>query len=443
VGPLPDFTVKQWTISRVVEKQVCAAAVSRTTEGMDIEIRPVTAEQWAEFARVMGIVFGESHSDEEIADHERGFEYDRSMAAFDGDRIVGTGGADSLELTLPGLTSIPVGGLTAISVLPTHRRRGILRAMILRHFEDVEARGEPVSALGASESVIYGRFGYGMATMFADYEIDPRHGAFLPGVAAGPGRLRMLEPEEAAKVVPAFYERYHRGQPGEVSRKPAWWDRHVRDPEWARDGFSRRVDVVYESEPGRVDGWVSYRTQERWPDGFPGNMAKVRMLVGLTPEADAALWRYLLDLDLVATVRLQDRPVDEPARWRLADPRRLRTTHIGDQLWVRLLDLPAALRARRYAADGELVLEVTDALRPRNQGRWRLQGGPDGAACEPTGAEPDLALDVATLGAAYLGGPRLSVLARAGRVAELTPGALGRGDQMLVSEPSPLCTTHF
>jgi predicted acetyltransferase len=142
-------------------------------------------------------------------------------------------------------------------------------------------------------------------------------------------------------------------------------------------------------------------------------------------------------------VRLQDRPVDEPARWRLADPRRLRTTHIGDQLWVRLLDLPAALRARRYAADGELVLEVTDALRPRNQGRWRLQGGPDGAACEPTGAEPDLALDVATLGAAYLGGPRLSVLARAGRVAELTPGALGRGDQMLVSEPSPLCTTHF
>ncbi len=410
---------------------------------MDIEIGPVAAEQWAEFTRVMGIVFGETAGDEEIADHQRGFEFDRSMAAFDGDRIVGTGGADSLELTLPGLTSIPVGGLTAISVLPTHRRRGILRAMILRHFEDVEARGEPVSALGASESVIYGRFGYGMATMFADYEIDPRHGAFLPGVAPGSGRLRMLEPEEAAKVVPHFYERYHHGQPGEVSRKPAWWERYVRDPEWGRDGFSRHVDVVYESEPGRVDGWVSYRVQERWPEGMPGNVAKVRMLVGLTPEADAALWRYCLDLDLVGTVRLQDRPVDEPARWRLADPRRLRTAHVGDQLWVRLLDLPAALRARRYATEGELVLEVTDALRPRNQGRFRLEGGPDGAACQPTGAEPHLAMDVADLGAAYLGGVHLATLARAGRVIELVPGALPRADRMLQSEPSPLCTTHF
>jgi predicted acetyltransferase len=410
---------------------------------MDIEIRKITTEQWAEFARVMGIVFGEGHSDEELADDKRGFEFDRSIAAFDGDRIVGTGGADSLELTLPGGTSTPVGGLTAISVLPTHRRRGILRAMIQRHFEDVEARGEPVSALGASESVIYGRFGYGMATLFADYEIDPRYGAFLPGVVPGAGRLRMLEPEEAAKLVPAFYERYHRGQPGEVSRKPAWWDRYVRDPESSRDGFSRHVDVVYESEPGRVDGWISYRVKEQWPGGFPGNLVKVRMLVGLTPEADAALWRYCLDLDLAGTIRLQDRPVDEPGRWRLADPRRLRTVHVGDQLWVRLLDLPVALRARRYATDAELVLEVTDPMRPRNRGRFRLEGGPDGAACEPTTAAPHLGLDIAALGAAYLGGPRLATLARAGRVVELVPGALSRADRMFMSDPAPLCTTHF
>jgi predicted acetyltransferase len=410
---------------------------------MDMEIRPITAEQWGEYAGVMGIAFGETPNDEELADHRRGFELDRSMAAFDGDRIVGTGGADSLELTLPGLTTVPVGGLTAISVLPTHRRRGILRAMILRHFEDVEARGEPVSALGASESVIYGRFGYGMATMSADYEIDPRHGAFLPGVAPGPGRLRMLDPDEAVKALPAVYDRYRLGQPGEVSRKPAWWERSVRDPEYARDGASRRIDVVYESEPGRVDGWVSYRVQSRWPEGMPANVAKVRMLVGLTPAADAALWRYCLDLDLAATIQLRDRPVDEPGRWRLADPRRLRTTHVGDQLWVRLLDLPAALRARRYAAEGALVLEVTDALRPRNQGRFRLEGGPDGAACQPTGAEPDLALDIADLGAAYLGGVRLATLAAAGRVLELVPGALPRADRMLTSSPAPLCTTHF
>jgi predicted acetyltransferase len=410
---------------------------------MDIEIRPVTAEQWAEFGQVIGIAFGESASDEEIADHQRGFEFDRSMAAFDGDRIVGTGGADSLELTLPGLTTIPVGGLTAIAVLPTHRRRGILRAMILRHFEDVEARGEPVSALGASESVIYGRFGYGLATTYADYEIDPRHGAFLPGAAAGGGRVRLLGPEEAAKVLPALYDRYRRGQPGEVTRKPAWWEVYARDPEWIRGGATRHVDVVYESEPGRVDGWASYRVQQQWPEGLPANVVKVRTLVGLTPQADAALWRFCLDLDLAGALQLHARPVDDPGRWRLADPRRLRTTHVGDHLWVRLLDLPAALSARRYATEGRLVLEVTDALRPRNQGRFRLEGGPDGAVCEPTGAEPDLALDVTDLGAAYLGGVRPTVLARAGRVVELRPGALPRADAMLASDPAPLCTTHF
>jgi predicted acetyltransferase len=336
-----------------------------------------------------------------------------------------------------------VGGLTAISVLPTYRRRGILRAMILRHFEDVAARGEPVSALGASESVIYGRFGYGLATTYADYEIDPRHGAFLSGTAADGGRLRMLDPEEAAKVLPGLYDRYRRAQPGEVSRKPAWWELYGRDPEWLRDGFTGHVDVVYESEPGRVDGWVSYRVQQRWPEGLPANVVRVRMLVGLTPQADAALWRYILSLDLAGTIQLHARPVDDPGRWRLADPRRLRVTEAGDHLWVRLLDLPGALAARRYAVEGSLVLEVTDPLRPRNQGRFRLEGGPDGAVCEPTRAKPDLALDVADVGAAYLGGASLASLARAERVAERTAGALLRADRMFAAAPPPICTTHF
>jgi len=335
-----------------------------------------------------------------------------------------------------------VGGLTAIAVLPTHRRRGILRAMILHHFEEVEGRGELVSALGASESVIYGRFGYGMATTQAWFEIDPRHGAFLRPPAGG-GRLRLLEPEETAKVVPAFYDRYRRGQPGELSRRPSYWDIYVRDPEWIRGGASRRFDVVYESEPGRVEGWACYRVKPNWDSGIPRNLVKVRQLVGLTPEADAALWRYCLDLDLAGSIQVDDRPVDDPIRWRLADPRRLSVREIGDQLWIRLLDLPGALEARRYATDGELVLEVTDALRPRNQGRFRLEGGPDGASCRPTRAEPDLALDVADLGAAYVGGASLATLARAERVAELTPGALARADRMLASDPAPVSTTHF
>jgi predicted acetyltransferase len=356
--------------------------------------------------------------------------------------MVGTGGAYSMDLTLPGLTTIPIGGLTAISVLPTHRRRGILRSMIAYHFQEVEGRGELVSALGASESLLYGRYGYGLATSAADYEIDPRRGQFLRPFA-GRGRLRLLEPEETAKILPPFYDRYRHGQPGELSRPQAWWDTYARDPEWSRHGASRHYDVVYESAPGRVDGWLGYRVENRWPNGLAANIVTVRNLVGLTPEAEGGLWRYILDLDLAGTVKLLDRPVDDPVRWRLADPRRLRVIHVGDQLWVRLLDVPGALAARRYAVSGSLVLEVTDALRPRNQGRFRLEGGPDGATCAPVNASPDLALDVADLGAAYLGGASLASLARAERVAELTPGALLRADRMFAASPPPICTTHF
>jgi predicted acetyltransferase len=409
---------------------------------MEIDIRPITPEQGDQFSAVMAAAFGETFTEEELADHDKWFEYDRSIAAFEGDRIVGTGGAFSMDLTLPGLTTIPIGGLTAISVLPTHRRRGILRSMIAYHFEEVEGRGELLSALGASESLLYGRYGYGLATSFADYEIDPRHGQFLVS-AAGRGGLRLLEPEETAKIVPPFYDRYRRGQPGELSRTQVWWDVYARDPDWLRQGASRHYDVVYESGPGRIDGWLSYRVESRWPNGLAANIIKVRNLVGLTPEAEAGLWRYVLDLDLAGTVKLQDRPLDDPIRWRLADPRRLRVTDVGDQLWVRLLDLAGALAARRYAVSGALVLEVSDALRPRNQGRFRLEGGPDGATCEPATAGPDLALDVADLGAAYHGGAPLATQAPAERVAELTPGALLLADRMFAADPPPICTTHF
>jgi predicted acetyltransferase len=409
---------------------------------MGIQIRAITPEQSVQFTEVLATAFGESFTDEERADHDRGFEFDRSMAAFDGDRMVGTGGAYSMDLTLPGLTTVPMGGLTAIAVLPTYRRRGILRAMIGYHFDEAEGRGEMLSGLGASESVIYGRFGYGMATASAEYEIDRRHGAFLHPPAGG-GHLRLLDPEETAKVVPPLFDRYRLRQPGELSRPQAWWEVYARDPDWTRHGDSRHYDVVHESEPGRVDGWISYRIEARWPHGHPSHLVKVRMLVGTTPEAEAALWRYILDLDLATTIRVYDRPVDDPIRWRLADPRRLRTTGIGDQLWIRLLDLPGALAARRYAVEDALVLEVTDAVRPRNQGRFRLEGSPDGAGCRPTRAEPDLALDVAAAGAVYLGGVSLATLARADRVTELTPGALLRADRMFRSDPPPVSTTHF
>lgn len=409
---------------------------------MDIELRPIGPDRFPEFARVLDVAFGEHASEEKLADLQRGVDYDRSIAAFDGDQIVGTGGADSMELTLPGLTAIPIGGLTAIAVLPTYRRRGILRWIIARHFEDVEERGEPVSALLASESTIYGRFGYGSATMAAELEIDTDQAVLLrpPDTT---GRLRLLDTDERAAVVRPFYDRVRKAQPGELSRIDWWWEMFARDPSWRHHGESPRQDVVYESEPGQVDGWLSYRVKDNWDHGLPSNLINVVQLFALTSEAGAALWSYCLDLDLAGTVRLLTRPVDDPLRWYLADPRRLRTVEVADHLWIRLIDLPAAMEARRYAAEGHLVLEVTDAMRPRNQGRWLLEGGPDGASCRRTRDEPDLALDVAELGAAYLGGTRLATLGRVGRVHEEVPGALVRADAMLATDPPAWTTTHF
>jgi len=210
-----------------------------------------------------------------------------------------------------------------------------------------------------------------------------------------------------------------------------------------RPGTTGRFDVVYESEPGKADGYASYRVESRWAKGLAEGSAKVGELFALTTEAAAGLYRYCLDLDLVGTVQLERRPLDEPLRWLLADPRRLRVGEVSDGLWVRLLDLPAALAARGYAVPGSVVLQVTDRLRPANDGRFLLEGGPDGADCRPTGREPDLVCDVADLGAAYLGGTRLASLARAGRVLEQVPGALARADAMFAGEPAPWCTTTF
>jgi predicted acetyltransferase len=410
---------------------------------MDIEIRPITADEMKPYAGVLAAAFGEVFPDEQLEDELKTFELDRSIAAFDAGRVVGTGGAYSMDLTLPGLATTPAGALTAIAVLPTHRRRGILRAMMLRHFEDVEARGEPLSVLYASESLIYGRFGYGAASLQAWYEIEARRAAFDRAPTPG-GQVRLVEGEDALRLLPVVYDRHRRAQPGELSRSPARWEVELRDPEWMRrPGMSGRYDVVYESEPGQVDGSASYRVHSTWADGLASGTAQVDELYALTAEAAAGLYRYCLDLDLVATVRLERRPVDEPLRFLLADARRLRTTEVTDGLWVRLLDVPGALAARCYAVAGELVLGVRDRLRPANDGCFLLEGGPDGAECHATRRPPELVCDVADLGAAYLGGTRLASLARAGRVLEQVPGALARADAMLAADPAPWCTTPF
>src|SRR6266545_301434 len=337
---------------------------------MDLQIRQLQQDEWDAYAHTVQIGLSFQATEEELAEWKRMFEFDRSIAALDGSAIVGTGGAFSLDMTLPGGRTIPTGALTAISVLPTHRRRGVLRSMIRRHFDDVLERGEPVSILNASESSIY-------------------------------------------------------------------------DPEYLRKDSAPRLWLAYESAPGELDGFADYRVKDNWQGGLAGNVIQVRQLFALTPTALAALARFLFDLDLAATIELQRRPLDDPVRWLLADHRRLRTTATGDMLWLRILDLPATMAARAYSSSDRIVLEVRDSMRPENNRRWLLDATPTAAECTPTGADPDLILDVADLGAAYLGGVRLATLARSGRVLERTRGAGARADRLLASDPLPWSTTGF
>ena len=409
---------------------------------MDVEIRPIVAAEFGDLARCGTYAFGHEMK-ADAKDRARAWlELDRTRAAFDRGRVVGASANVTSELTVPGPAVVPMAAVTWVSVLPTHRRRGLLTAMMRSLLDDARERGEPVAGLLASESVIYGRFGFGLATTSATYELDRRHAVFARP-PDDPGRLRVVDVPEVEAIATDVFDRYRRTQPGEVHRKDSWWRGVFDDPEDDRDGASRRFWVVHEGAEGGHDGYASYRYTERW-DGNPEHTVEVGEAIAVDPATRLSLLRYCCELDLVGRIKLPYFPLAEPLRWGLADPRRLRATAVDDVLWVRVLDVPAALGARRYATGGRVVLELDDAFLPRNSGRYELAAGPDGAAeCRTTDAEADLALGAADLGAIYLGGVSLATLAAVGRVRERRPGALARAAAMFLADPPPYCDTDF
>jgi len=406
------------------------------------EIRPVTADELPAFARAVDTAFG-IHATEEMVAHMRSLvELDRTLAVVEDGEVVAGAAALTTEVTLPGLTTVPAAAVTWVGVLPTHRRRGLLTALMRRQLDDVAERGEPVAVLGASESAIYGRFGYGVAAMCSSIDIDTAHvRAALPRPEEG--RLRLVDGEGTAVLLSAVHDRFRLTQPGEVSRTAGWWDAFHLDPELFRGDAGARFVVVYEDPAGTAAGYVTYRLKVDWLEEDE-HVLFVEDMVATTPEARLAMWRYCASVDLVTTVRAINVPVDDAFPWTLADPRRFAVTGVSDLLWLRLVDLAAALAARRYGAEGALVVEVADPFRPTQAGRYRLDAGPDGAECrrDPT-AGADLALGVAELGAAFLGGVRFSTLARAGLVDERRAGALARADALFASSPMPWCSTDF
>ncbi|MEE8331245.1 MAG: GNAT family N-acetyltransferase [Acidimicrobiia bacterium] len=405
---------------------------------MDLEMRQITKETFSQFLDTIGVTFQFDPTEEEAENFIKVDEVDRMFAAIDNEAMVATFGAYTYELSTPG-GSVAAGGLTAVSVLPTHRRRGVLTSMMRRHYADAGDHGEPVSILWASEWPIYGRFGYGQATQGATLEIDTRHAALIAGEEP-PGRCRMVDKQEAEKVFPGVYERVQ-PRPGMLNRPPQHWKhRHFFDPESWRSGATANRFTVYE-ENGTVDGYVRWRGKENWEGGIAASSAQVGELMAATPAAERALWQFLLNLDLTQTVKAGRRSVDEGLLMMLVDRRRLKRT-VNDALWVAILDVPAALAARRYAIDGEVVIEVGGSFTEGVDGRYRLVGGRDGAECSPTDAEPDISMSASELGALYLGGSRLAPMVTWGTV-RADEETVRKVDAMFAWDELPWCPEVF
>ena len=352
----------------------------------------------------------------------------RFYAAHADGRLIATAGSFALTLTVPGAV-LPVAGVTWVSVLPTFRRQGLLGALMQRQLSDLHEEGTAVAALWASEAAIYSRYGYGPAAWNLSATL-PRGAAFRTAVP--PGRLTLVEPDRTH--LEEVYASVATRTPGFPARDAVWWDYRLHDPEHSRGSASPLQAVVTEG------GYALYSVDPVWSDHVPAGVVHVREVLAADPGAGARLWRHLLDLDLTSEVRARSLAPDDPLRLSLlADPRRARA-QLRDSLWVRLVDVPGALRSRTYACDVDVVLEVTDQRAPWNSGRWRLTGDRTGAVCERTGAAADLALAAEDLGAAYLGGTPL----RSRPVEERTAGARDVTSTAFgAAGPAPWCPLVF
>lgn len=399
-----------------------------------MEPAPITRDEVDAFLGALNLAFHREPGGPGHDRYARLIEPERCLAARDGARIVGTAGIYSRRMTVPG-GERPVAAVTLVGVLASHRRRGVLSALMRRQLADVHERGEEAfAALWASEGAIYGRFGYGMAAASGRLEVRRRQ-AGLPRPPA-PGGLALESPADAVPAMTAVYDAARRKRPGMLDRSPAWWEFRIADPAELRDGADALRAVV-------LDGaYALYAVKSSWDRGRPAGEVRVREAMAADPGALAALWHALLSLDLTEQVVYDLAPADHPLPLMVAEPQAVELS-LSEGLWIRLVDVDRALAERSYAQPFEVVLEVTDDVCPWNAGRHALAWDGTRAACEPTRAAADLALDVADLGAASLGGTTLDALALAGRVRELRPGALAVASPAFRGVREPWCPEIF
>lgn len=410
---------------------------------MSIEIRnPGSAEDYEAAVDVMSTAFLERPDVAKVAAHVRPhWTPERLWVAWDGPRACGMFRSWATELTLPGGAALPAAAVSSVTVLPTHRRRGVLTRMAGTAHRRIFESGEPLAILLASEYPIYGRFGYGPATRAASLAIRPKETSFRGG-ATGAVELAPLggATRDAARAV---FEAARRRVAGEIWRRDISWD---IDTGVERDAFEDKrwagFIALHRDAAGTVDGYARYKTDPKWEHGPTGEL-EVADLHALTDAAYADLWRFILSVDLVTLVKAPNRPAEEPLPWLLTNARALGVEQLIDRLWVRIFDVERALEARAYGRTGSLVLEVVDDAAWGGTRRWRLEAGPDGARCTMTGADADLTLPVAALGSAYLGGARLRDVVRATGCDEHREGALAEADALFRTADVPWCSTFF
>jgi predicted acetyltransferase len=408
------------------------------------EIRRLHGDDLIGFVETAGTGFLERPKDAaKVADELRTlWDMERTWGAFDGARMCGTFRSWGTELTLPGTARLPAAAVSGVAVLPTHRRRGIMRAMVAAEHAAARDRGEALGLLYAAEYPIYGRFGYGPGTQEGTWTLDARAATF---VAASTGSVEVVGPDETARDgMIAVFEAWRLRTTGEIQRRDYRWDFDLalRPDHWGEDwkGFL----ALHRDEVGTLDGYVRYsRAEDKWEQGQPRNAVKIDELHALTDEAYVTLWRFLAETDWVATVTAERRSPDERLPWLLANGRAFRLSELGDALWVRLLDVPRALEARSYDRDASLVLEVVDAEATGGRTRWLLEATTDGTTCRGTDRSPDLTLDVSALGAAYLGGIRLQDAVLTRGADEHRDGALAEADRLFRTPDVPWCSTFF
>ncbi|MEU2654863.1 GNAT family N-acetyltransferase [Streptomyces sp. NPDC007325] len=403
---------------------------------MTTELRVLDPSEWDRWFAALELAFGGIHEEpEERALWRDLTECERSLALWDGDRAVATAGAFSFRVTVPGGAAVPAAGVTMVSVAGTHRRRGILTSMMRRQLDDVRALGEPLAVLTASEPVIYGRFGYAAASWTRRAVIDTTRVRLDVPAGTDAVALRTVPAAESSAATEAVYARMVPRRPGMVARAPGWERLPLLDPAGSRNGASPKLCVLAERD-GEVVGYAYYAIKPEWTWGGADGSVNVHELLALDGAAEAALWRFLCSVDLTAKVRVDSSPVDAAWQHLVSDVRRCEPV-AREGLFVRLVDVGAALEARTYRTPVDVVFEVEDAFCPWNAGRWRLTGDAKGASCARTSDAADIALSVRELGAAYLGGTALAALAAAGRVGELRDGALAEASAAFGSEVAP------